>query len=1782
MTCGYPLGRSRSSESGTRISRRASCLGRTGIVLLSILACGYAQAVTPDQQYKNFLSEAQAVTPFTEFGDQISLRDGSTSFRAVDIEIPGIGPTIRIIRSTGIQDGLGREFSSGNHMAAWELAIPRIKTITANGTNFDRNPMDATSPIGWQVNAPDKNARCTQFREPGDVTYSASSVEFFASDWWAGYQLVDDNGNDHKLLQRTAEMPYPQYKIGTSDNWVVDCLPATANGEPGEAFLAIAPDGTKYWFNYLTYTDYDNLALGFPDMPPKGYTLTFTLFRRAASMLVTRVEDRFGNWLTYGYDAGRLTSISASDGRVVSLNHGSTDGISSITVGSGPLARTWYYDYSAQRLAEVTRPDGSKWKYEGEFGIDFFSQYSFTGCEQYNPSPAAGTRQVKVTSPSGASSTYLFEKKVFGRSYVQKNCGGLIVGGEGSFAMNPKLYIGIALTSKSVSGPGIPTQQWTYTYSSPNGSYSDECPSGCTSQVWTDVVDPASERVRTYYSNRLDQTENKLLREESYSASGVLKRSIEHTYATANWNGANPFPWPLMVGWTGENKNNFQADGRWTPIVSTTITQDGVTFSQNNTAFDGFARAIDTTRSSSLGFTRTERVAYSDNPARWVMGQVASTTCIAPADCAGMVMSQTDYDASSAMPLRTYSFGRRQQTLGYNTDGTIATVEDGNQNVTSLSNWKRGIPQGIRYPATPESPAGAFQAAVVNDLGEIASVTDENGFTTTYGYDLMSRLASISYPTGDNVAWNPTSLVFESVTGAEFGLPAGHWRQTVSTGNSRKITYYDALWRPALTWEYDQADVEGTQRFQRFGYDHDGRVTFASYPDSVSNPTTGTWTEYDVLGRVTSLSQDSEQSLLTTTTEYLPGAQVRITNPRQISTLSGFQVFDSPVYDKPVWIQHPEGAFTDIPRDVFGKPTALTRRNGNGSERVDRLYVYQADQLLCKSIEPETGVTVFGYDGAGNLVRSAAGLQGLTSLQSCNQQEAWASESVVNRTYDARNRLKTLIFPMPQGGGIGNGNQAWNYTPDGLPLSITTQNDTTQAINTYGYNKRRLLTSEALEQPGWYQWNLGYVYDGNGSLSQLTYPEQFTIDYAPNALGQPTRAGSYASNVRYYPNGAIKQFTYGNGIAHLMTQNPRQLPGQVTDGAVLNNVYSYDKNGNVLQILDGVVANADKLMAYDGLDRLVSTSSLAFGGNGQVQFSYDTLDNLKSSKLAGVRDYNYWYDPKNRLTNIRTSSGSTIEGLDYDFQGNLKDKSGQLFKFDFGNRLREAVGKETYRYDGHGRRIQATDPVLGNAGNLLSFYGQDGVLRYQDDQRRSTRIHYVTLAGSLVAKVKNVLAPAAPVLSAPTYSPTGTYSVTWSSVSGATRYELQESISGGGWQGVYSGAGTSYGVSGRVGGNYGYQIRACNPGACSGWSGQANVAVELPPSVAPSISAPSQAPNGNYTVSWTAVSGLSRYVLEENSNGAGWVAVQDGAGLARAYTGKAAGGHAYRAMACNPAGCGPASSMVTVSVYYAPASAPGISSPASSSNGSYTVTWSAVPGASSYQFEESANGGAWTLLQDSSATSAGIGGRGTGTYAYRVRGCNGAGCGSYSGIATTSVLLPPAGAPSISAPATSGNGSYTVSWSGVGGASSYQLEEQVNGGGWALIQDSAQTNRGMGGNGNGSYGYRARGCNGSGCGGWSSTATVVVSLPPPIPAAPAWIDGTVTWDNSVRPPAKDTHIYWPSSGGATYYEMGSTVGAPLYSGPYNDYYDSIRTTRSFYVRACNVSGCSAWTGPKTL
>jgi RHS repeat-associated protein len=772
---------------------------------------------------------------------------------------------------------------------------------------------------------------------------------------------------------------------------------------------------------------------------------------------------------------------------------------------------------------------------------------------------------------------------------------------------------------------------------------------------------------------------------------------------------------------------------------------------------------------SAQSYTKTESITYEDNTTKWVLGQTKVVTCLTatPASPAcdsdpsngTNVVTETTYDPITSLPLTTISFGKPQFTATYNANGTLATIKDGNNKTTTFSNWKRGIPQNILYADS------TTQSAFVNDNGWIDWVTDENTYKTCYGYDALGRLTQIEHPNESTGAcdaaetnWKKTIRSFVPVASVEYGIAAGHWRETVTTGNANKITYYDGMWRPLLVREYDASNVAGTERFSKTAYDAEGRVAFQSYPSTSSSPATGTWTEYDPLGRVKAVGQDTEltPALQITQTTYGTGFTTTVTNPRGFPTSSTYLTYDQPATDWPLVITAPESAITIIARDTFGKPTSLTRSDG-GATSVVRSYVYNLNQELCRSVEPETGATLFGYDAAGNLKWSAAGL---SSGQACEDYgtSGLVAARRVDRTYDNRNRLWTLAFPD------GNGNQTWTYTLDGLPETVSTNNGGNAVTNGYVYNKRRLMSGESMK-PDTVQlgWGIGYGYNNLGQVTAETYPASVSVAYTVNALGQTTQvtatsdggaATTIASAGSYFPNGALKQFTYGNGIVHTMTQNARQLPSLSVDGTVLNLTTTFDANGNVSAITDGTAAaRQTRSMVYDQLDRLTSTTSPMFG---TASYVYDTLDNLKRATVSGgpqARDHYYCYDTidnTNRLTFVRsgpvcsgTGASFAVTNLGYDVQGNVLNKNGAFYTFDYGNRLRTAGGL-TYRYDAEGRRVRHD-----SAGGSLkySYYTKDGRLVWQRDEPGSKRVSNIYLAGSLVAEYTRPIGSAAVTVS---------------------------------------------------------------------------------------------------------------------------------------------------------------------------------------------------------------------------------------------------------------------------------------------------------------------------------------------------------------------------------------------------------------------------------------------------
>lgn len=262
-----------------------------------------------------------------------------------------------------------------------------------------------------------------------------------------------------------------------------------------------------------------------------------------------------------------------------------------------------------------------------------------------------------------------------------------------------------------------------------------------------------------------------------------------------------------------------------------------------------------------------------------------------------------------------------------------------------------------------------------------------------------------------------------------------------------------------------------------------------------------------------------------------------------------------------------------------------------------------------------------------------------------------------------------------------------------------------------------------------------------------------------------------------------------------------------------------------------------------------------------------------------------------------------------------------------------------------------------------------------------------------------------------------------------------------------------------------------------------------------------------------------------------------------------------------------------VNVFYAP-SAPSLAVPSVSLGGTVTVTWPLVSGATAYSLEQSTNGGAWTVQGGIGNGQATMQGLARGTYAYRLQACNDAGCSSYSPVVSTTVILRPDTAPQLVGIGINNSGNYTVSWSGVGWATTYRLQEALQGAGWGTIHDEGATQRALYGRPEGTHQYRVAACNEAGCTDWSGTMQVQVQMPPPVPLGPT------VWYERLAAFRTRYSIVWGDAGISTGFEVTGPVSCMTLSET-NCVIEVNKAPSAvpFQVRACNAAGCSAWTDP---
>jgi hypothetical protein len=558
-------------------------------------------------------------------GDQVSLSNGALSFQATDVSLPGNGSLeVAFSRSYSVRNR--KDTVTDEMLADWSVDLPHISGVFTTD---------------WIVPGATPGNRCSDTALP-----PLPGNGYIYSDYWQGLSISLPGGGGGDLQAARSDIAKPT--VGGPYPWVTEngtvhlsCL-ATLKNRTGQeqGFLAVLPDGTKVWYDWMAQHYETPMKGNQVNVSGGGTPMYWIQPRRRNVLYATRVEDRFGNYVTYTYSnawnaPGKLTRIQANDGRQIDVTYSGSH-IASISDGS----RTWTYGYVAagggrRSLRSVGLPDSSAWTINFTPFTDAEIKYNEAAFDE----PLRSCTMVEtplnydqvftgtITHPAGATATFSANIREHGRSHVPVACGrvstmpvGAPPGSGNNTNDDLNLYAisdnSLTLWQKQVSGPAIATATWSYAYSPSISVYrypgttwlypvcdwdnydcsQPPCTSdACATPSITTVTGPNGEWSRYYYGNTYRYNEGKLLRVESgTSATNILKRVI-YTYDLSLANQA----YPAYYG----SSRRINGDGfpsmYHRPLIKTRTDQQDVSFTYEVNAFDAFARPARVTRASS-------------------------------------------------------------------------------------------------------------------------------------------------------------------------------------------------------------------------------------------------------------------------------------------------------------------------------------------------------------------------------------------------------------------------------------------------------------------------------------------------------------------------------------------------------------------------------------------------------------------------------------------------------------------------------------------------------------------------------------------------------------------------------------------------------------------------------------------------------------------------------------------------------------------------------------------------------------------------------------------------------------------------------------------------------------------------------------------------------------------------------------------------------------------------------------------------------------------------------
>jgi RHS repeat-associated protein len=976
----------------------------------------------------------------------------------------------------------------------------------------------------------------------------------------------------------------------------------------------------------------------------------------------TYAYDPDGNLLSQtqtdltGGDATRTTGYTYnSHGEVASVTQpgGATSGGSAQSQSASsanPRGATTGYTYNdSGQVATMVDPDGNEHDYTyNEYGK--MTQVTLT------------TNSTSLTAPGGSGlvlDSYAYDPA--GLLAATTDAMGRIT----NYFYNADDELITTQQQPPPATPGAtppPGRQTTYTYDGAGNLTETDVsslPVTSTDQTITDYAYDAADRVT---SKVVDPTP------AGTSDSGYVNRTTTYTY-----NPDNLVTSQTLSGADGSATTNYGYNGA-DEITSQSVV-NGNADDTTTWTYDQLGQQVSMT-SPDGNASGAAPASYTTNYAYDQAGNLDQVT--------GPPVATSSYAAQTPVSTRPVT------TYGYDTFGDQTQAEDPNANMSTTAYDGDGRVTAVTQPSyTPPGSSTAITATSkygYDENGNLTSVTDPAGDTTSYAYDAL----------GDVVSRTDPQLT---------GQPApGVWTFTYDNDGEQLSATSPAGAQTQATYDYFGDLRTSTQNIRTssgtqynttsYTYDYLGDPRTTTTPDGVV--TTGT---YDHLGELTSTANAYGD---TTSHAYNYAGQVAQTNnPDGTSDNFAYDAAGNPTLvtaygTSPQPGQQPPVLATQtMDYDASGNLTSATDPDG-----FTKTFAYNAADELTSQVQPvsssASNTTSYGYDPAGNQ----------TSVTDGRGYTTWT-------TYNPWNLRESVIEPATAAATTA-ADRTWTtgYNANGLPVSVTQPGGITQS---YGYNQLGELTSESgsgAPAPTTAQ-TFGYDTDGNlTSASAQGGTDSFTYNDAGELTA--TSGPSGAASFGYNADGLMKTRTDAAGTTNYTYDNADRL-ATVADpltGATSAYQYNADSLPGSVSYAENGTAGPTRTLGYNGLQQLTSDTLTSANGATIASASYGyngdgDMTSRNTTGYAGAASTTYGYNGADELTSATTGGVTTSYG--YNADGDLNKAGGTTYTYNTQDQpvsSATSTGTTSYGYSLSGALSTVTPPT-GTAQDYTSnAYGQ--------------------------------------------------------------------------------------------------------------------------------------------------------------------------------------------------------------------------------------------------------------------------------------------------------------------------------------------------------------------------------------------------------------------------------------------------------------------------------------------